>query len=98
MGRIGTTSHVRAVLGPLTDRLERLEERAARNAADLAAVKARARRAGVRGARFGLLAALAVVSPRDAIKRMIDYVDAQAGEETEVEVDDVATGNDETAA
>ena len=72
-------SRVRAVLEPLTERLERLERRAVDNAEEIARLKDKARDATLTGARYGLLAALAVASPKDALKQMLGYVDRAQG-------------------
>ena len=72
-------SRVRAMMDPLTDRLERLERRAAENAAEIGRLKDKARDATLTGARYGLLAALAVASPKDALKQMLGYVDEARG-------------------
>ena len=72
-------SRVRAVLEPLTERLERLERRAVDNAEEISRLKDKARDATLTGARYGLLAALAVASPKDALKQMLGYVDRAQG-------------------
>ena len=85
MEDIEKKSRVRAVMDPLTARLERLEERASENAEEIARLKDKARDATLTGARYGLLAALAIASPKDALKQMLGYVDQAQNAEAPAE-------------
>ncbi len=82
-------SRVRAVLDPVTDRLERLEQRAHDNAREIAELKRRARALGLKGVRYGLIVALAVASPKDAIRQLLGYIDAAEGDDPPDDTDEV---------
>ena len=70
------TSRIREVLTPVTRRIETLESRFRPSDEDIFRIKAAARLIGIRGVRYGLLLALLVVSPKDAIKRVLNAIDA----------------------
>lgn len=91
MNNLENTSRVRAIMDPLTDRLERVERLARENRVSLRRVRTEARAVGVRGLRYVLIIALAIVSPKDAIKQLLAYVDGGADGD-----DDIEGGLDDT--
>ncbi len=97
-----TQGRLNSMVRPLTDQLQAFDWPADISEAELRErierVKEVARAAGLRGVRYGLVAALAAVSPKDAINRLIGYVEEaerenaidQGVEETQVEIYDHA--------
>jgi hypothetical protein len=71
-------------MDPLTERLERVERLARENRVGLTRIRTEARRVGVRGLRYFLIVALAVISPKDAIKQLLAYVDGDCSRDEDV--------------
>ena len=69
------TSRIREVLDPVMHRIQSLETRFRASEEDIFRTKAAARLIGMRGLRYLLVLALLVVSPKDAIKRVLNAID-----------------------
>ena len=69
------TRKIREVLAPVTRRVRDLESRFEATEEDIFRIKAAARLIGMRGLRYTMLLALLLVSPKDAIKRVLNAID-----------------------
>lgn len=72
-------SRIRAVLDPVVARLERVEQRTIQTREEMRelsdTIGAAARTLGMRGLKYGLIITLAAVSPKDALARLLNYVE-----------------------
>ena len=70
------TTQIRQVLAPVTRRIQTRETRFRASDEDVLRIKAAARLIGIQGLRYILLLVLLMISPKDALKRVLDAIDA----------------------
>ena len=67
---------IREILAPVAKRIETSHSRFSATEEEIFRIKAAARLIGIRGLRYVLLLVLLVISPKDAIKRVLNAIDA----------------------